>query len=190
MGARLSITLNQRFPDRTQSHGAITLQTRRPQIVRLSQFRRPLATLVGARKEHNFGRNLWIMHRHRLRQCGQVGGRCWQSWTASKTLRVSGYAMIHSVYSTERFNISVVRTFGATCGVNMRRAGLVWGLVLERFPHVLTRRGFPCGRGSDSSFLLDAGGQHGWHGRFHRTFGIGSLRRLRRDELPSGCGPF
>lgn len=49
---------------------------------------------------------------------------------------------------------------------------------LERFPHVLTRRGFPCGRGSDSSLLLDAGGQHGWHGRFHRTFGIGSLLRL------------
>jgi len=48
---------------------------------------------------------------------------------------------------------------------------------LERFPHVLTRWGFPFERGFDSSFLLDRGGQHGWHERFHRTFGIGlSLR--------------
>ncbi|OYX63546.1 MAG: hypothetical protein B7Y88_12825, partial [Sphingomonadales bacterium 32-64-17] len=34
-------------------------------------------------------------------------------------------------------------------------------VTLERFPHVLTRKGFPYGRGSDSSFLLEAGGQHG-----------------------------
>lgn len=39
---------------------------------------------------------------------------------------------------------------------------------LERFPHELTRRGFPLRQRCDSDFLLVAGGQHGWHELFHR----------------------
>jgi hypothetical protein len=49
---------------------------------------------------------------------------------------------------------------------------------LERFPHDLIRQGFPSRRRCDSDFLLVAGGQHGWHERFHRIFGTGSLQRL------------
>lgn len=40
---------------------------------------------------------------------------------------------------------------------------------LERFPHILTREEFLCRCGSDSSSLLEAGGQHGWRERFLRT---------------------
>jgi hypothetical protein len=49
---------------------------------------------------------------------------------------------------------------------------------LERFPHVLTRQGFPLLLRCDSDFLLVAGGQHGWHERFHRIFGTGLSQRL------------
>jgi hypothetical protein len=49
---------------------------------------------------------------------------------------------------------------------------------LERFPHELNRRGFPLRRRCDSDFLLVAGGQHGWHERFHRIFGTGLSQRL------------
>lgn len=49
---------------------------------------------------------------------------------------------------------------------------------LERFPHDLTRQGFPLRRRCDSNVLLVAGGQHGWHARFHRIFGTGLLQRL------------
>jgi len=49
--------------------------------------------------------------------------------------------------------------------------------ILERFPHELSRRGFPLRRRCDSDFLLVAGGQHGWHERFHRIFGTGLLQR-------------
>lgn len=49
---------------------------------------------------------------------------------------------------------------------------------LERFPHELTRRGFPLQRRCDSDFLLVAGGQHGWHERFRRIFGTELLQRL------------
>ncbi len=49
---------------------------------------------------------------------------------------------------------------------------------LERFPHELTRWGFPLRRRCDSDFLLVAGGQHRWHERFHRIFGTGLSQRL------------
>jgi hypothetical protein len=49
---------------------------------------------------------------------------------------------------------------------------------LERFPHVLNRLGFLLRRRCDSGFLLVAGGQHGWHKRFHRIFGTGLSQRL------------
>jgi hypothetical protein len=52
-----------------------------------------------------------------------------------------------------------------------------WGLSIERFPHELTRRGFPLRLRCDSDFLLVAGGQHGWHERFHRIFETGLLQR-------------
>jgi len=49
---------------------------------------------------------------------------------------------------------------------------------LERFPHDLTRQGFPSRRRCDSAFLLVAGGQHGWHERYHRIFGTELSQRL------------
>ena len=49
---------------------------------------------------------------------------------------------------------------------------------LERFPHELNRWGFPLRLRCDSDFLLVAGGQHGWHERFHRIFGTGLSQRL------------
>ena len=49
---------------------------------------------------------------------------------------------------------------------------------LERFPHELTRWGFPFRRGCDSDFLLVAGGRHGWHERSHRIFGTELSVRL------------
>jgi hypothetical protein len=52
------------------------------------------------------------------------------------------------------------------------QAGLIDTLAtlehLERFPKRLNR-GFPCGRESDSSWLL-GGGQHGWRSRIQRTY--------------------
>lgn len=48
----------------------------------------------------------------------------------------------------------------------------------ERLSKILTRHGIPCGRGSGLHVPLDAGGWHGWHGRFHNSFGAGSSPRL------------